>query len=603
MRVRSWSLAVLVLWIVAAFLLVDGWLLQMHPDEELSYRSTNGDLAYTLDFQMSMQDNQAPLWFVTFWAWRQMVGDAEYTSRVLGALMILPTLALTYRLGRRWFHSKWAGLLAPLLLIGNGLFFNYALDIRPYPMVMLSSTLSMWAYTLWLDQRTARRAALYGVTIALMLYIHYLLVFLIAVQVIYLVLSERLRGRDVAQGVLAGAIGVGLWLPWLPTFVNQVVGLRNIELESGTGRGVAGIGVSTQATTLPTIQTLLSMATNDLVWLYGGVLVIGALLLWRNRRYWLALAWAIGVPAVYLLANLVAAVYAPRFVSHLTIGLALALSAALAAVVARLPGLVGLLGAAVLIGANLLTFPATIPVRVPYRDVYQQVSAQGQANDVILNALATQVDGFLGWQQAHYLAPELQAGITLDMATAETARRVWFMTADWFNPAVQAQFAQLEPTHPVQQVIGQCPERGWCYLAQLMEAPPLTIPQRFGDNMDFWGVDVDTVSREAIAVRLWWRVETPPALDYSISLRLVDGAGAIVAQNDGPINHYGVEIVQTSQLQPGKIYIDWRTLEIPADLPESLYILQLVVYQPWDGERLRLLDGEDSTDIETLTIS
>ena len=85
MRLRSWSLAVAVLWIVAAFLLVNSWLLQMHSDEELSYRSTNGDLAYTLNYQMSVQDNQAPLWFVTFWAWRQLVGDdrASRTNRPL----------------------------------------------------------------------------------------------------------------------------------------------------------------------------------------------------------------------------------------------------------------------------------------------------------------------------------------------------------------------------------------------------------------------------------------------------------------------------------------------------------------------------------------
>ncbi|MCC6802193.1 MAG: glycosyltransferase family 39 protein [Anaerolineae bacterium] len=599
MRSRSWWLVVPVLLLVATFLLVDGWLLQMHPDEELSYRSTNGDLAYTLDYQMSMKDNQAPLWFVTFWVWRQMVGDAEYTSRVLGVLTILPTLALAYRLGRRWFRSMWAGLLAPLLLIGNGLFFNYALDIRPYPMVMLSATLSMWAYTLWLDRRTTRRAVLYGVTIALILYVHYLLIFQVVVQVIYFMLSERLRWRGIRLGVLAGAVGVGLWLPWLPTFINQVAGLRNIELESGTGRGIAGIGVSTQATTLPTIQTLLNLATNNLVWLYGGVLIVGAILLWRSRRYWLALAWAMGAPALYLLANLMAAVYAPRFVSHLMIGLVLAL----AAVLVRLPRAVRILGAAVLVGANLLTLPDAIPVRVPYRDVYRQVSAAGQAGDAVLNTPANRYDGFLGWQQAHYLAPALLIGITTDVEQAQAARRVWFMTGDWFNPAVRVQFAQLEPTHPVQQVIGQCPERGWCYLAQLMEAPPLANPQRFGTDMDFWGVDVDEVTHDGITTRLWWRVETALPLDYSISLRLVDGAGTVVAQNDGPIHHYGAEVVQTSQLEPGKIYIDWRTLEIPARLPEASYTLQLVVYQSWDGARLLLPDGSDALTLETLTIS
>ncbi len=386
---RSWWLAVVVVGLVTAFLLISAWQLQMHPDEELSYRATNGDLAFTLNFQMSVQDNQAPLWFVTFWAWQQVVGDAEYTSRVLGALMTMLTLALAYRLGRRWFRSETAGLLAPLLLIGNGFFFNYALDIRPYPLVILGTAVSMWAFTRWLDRRTIRSAVYYGATIALLLYIHYLLIFLVAAQVVYFVLARRLRLREVGQGVLAGAVGIVLWLPWLPTFVNQVVGLHNVETQSGTARGVAGIGVSTQATTLPTIQALLDTATNGVIWLYALVLLLGVILLWRRSRFWLALCWAVGAPALYLLANLVAAVYAPRFVSYLTIGLALALAAALAA----LPRRLGLLGAAVLIGVNLLTFAP--PERVPYRDIYREISAEGESGDVVFNTPPDQVDGLV----------------------------------------------------------------------------------------------------------------------------------------------------------------------------------------------------------------
>ena len=86
---HRWGLAVLVIGIVAAFLLIAAWQLQMHPDEVLSYTSTDGDLAFTLDMQMSVKDNQAPLWFVSFWAWRQTVGDAEYTSRVFGVLAVM----------------------------------------------------------------------------------------------------------------------------------------------------------------------------------------------------------------------------------------------------------------------------------------------------------------------------------------------------------------------------------------------------------------------------------------------------------------------------------------------------------------------------------
>lgn len=594
---RFWA-AALVLWIAVAFLLVNGWLLYMHPDEELSYRSTDGDLAYTLDFQMSVKDNQAPLWFVTFWGWRQLVGDAEYTSRIFSVFCTMLALAITYPLGRLWFRSGLAGLLAPLLLLATDLFFNYALDIRPYPLVMFCAALSMWAFTLWIKRRTIRSAVIYGLTITLLLYVHYLLIFLVIVQGIYYIFSRRPTLESVKQGTLALGVGICLWLPWFPTFVNQVVGLRNIEQASGTARGAAGIGVSTQATTPATITFLLDSATNGLVWLYAAILLLGVFLLWRNRFYWLALAWAFGVPLVALAANLAAAVYAPRFVSHAMLGLGLAL----AAVFVALPRRLGLTAAALLITANLLTFPSAIPVRVPYRDLYAELSTLGRAGDVILFAKGGEDDWFVHWQYGHYLAFSLQAGITTDITQAESARRIWFVTDSWFDADVRGVFDSLEPTHPVQRVLGQC-DNSWCYLIQLMEAPPLTEAHRFDENIDFWGADIDQVTESGIATRLWWRVEATPSLDYSFSLRLVNASGEVVAQNDGAINHYGAEIVQTSQMTPDKIYIDWRTITLPAELSAGVYTLQLVVYQSWDGTRLLLPDGSDFLTINTLMLS
>ena len=233
---------------VAAFLLIAAWQLQMHPDEVLSYRSTNGDLAFTLNIQMSVHDNQAPLWFVSFWAWRQTVGDAEFTSRVFGVLSVMLALALTYRLGRRWFRSDWVGLLAPLLLIGNGLFFNYALDIRPYPMVMLSAALSMWAFTLLAGSADeAQRAVLRADDCAA------------ALSSLFADFSGGCAGDFLAGAKAAparfragGAGGHG----WGGAVAALAADLpesdcraAQIETQSGTARGVAGIGVSTLATT------------------------------------------------------------------------------------------------------------------------------------------------------------------------------------------------------------------------------------------------------------------------------------------------------------------------------------------------------------------
>ena len=123
------------------------------------------------------------------------------------------------------------------------------------------------------------------------------------------------------------------------------------------------------------------------------------------------------------------------------------------------------------------------------------------------------------------------------MTKPSSARRIWHLTSEWLDADVQTNFRRIETTHPRQSGFGQC-DANWCYLMQLMEAPPWTEPQTFGDDMAFWGADVDAVTAEAIQTRLWWKVEQPPALDYSISLRLLDANGNLVTQADGPIDHY-----------------------------------------------------------------
>ncbi|HVU14891.1 MAG TPA: hypothetical protein VHD90_26635, partial [Phototrophicaceae bacterium] len=436
-----------------------------------------------------------------------------------------------------------------------------------------------------------------GVVTALLLYVHYFVGFLIIVQVLYFLFSRPPR-RLWTQAAVAVALVVLLFLPWLPSFFNQLTLLHQVVVESGNGYGS---GIGTPSTTQPTngavILSLAQITTNGQVLLYALVLVIGIALLWRNRRYWLALLWGLGVPMIALAINLVLDVYTERYVAYLTVGFALAVGAALAAISeVRLR-----YGAALaFLAVNLMVMPAWLPDRIPYRDLYKQMPAQ--PGDVVFDTPASSDDQFLQYQQQHYLPLDAQGAITTDLSQAQNARRVWFMTANWFDPAVQAQFHQLEPTHPVQQVIGQCPAKGWCYLVQLMEAPPLTAAERFGTNMDFWGADVDSVSASSISTHLWWRVEQTPSLDYSISLRLLNDQGALVAQKDGPIDHYGTQIVQTSQLQPGKIYIDWRTLDLPVGTPAGQYQLVLVVYQSWDGQRLKLPDGSDSLMLERLTI-
>jgi hypothetical protein len=585
------------IWRAAAILLVAatylslnmGWL-HMHPDENLSYVSTDGDLGYVFRWQMTLQDNQAPGWFLTFWVWRQFMGDTEFASRMLSMSLSLLALAVAYRVGKRALHSEWAVSAGLLLLGGNALYFEYALDIRPYPMVMLVTMVSLWMFQRWLYKPTLRRALCYGASIAAMLYVHYLLALFVVVHGVYLLLAGGWRWRLLREFLAAGVFGTLLFLPWFPTFVAHVLHLRNLEATTGTARGVAGIGVSTFATTIETVWAYIIRATAGLPVVYAALLLAGAFLLRWNRRGWLLLVvCALGVPTLYLTVNLFAGVYAPRFVAYASIPLALALGG----VVTRMPRVRGLaVGAVVLagmLGAQIWLFGGQIPVRVPYREIFRAMASSEGA--VVLVDASTRIDGYLRQQMAMYMPQPLFASVTTEPAEAIEARRIWFLTGDWFGEGVQERFRTLEHTHPLQRVLGRC-DRAWCFLAQLMEAPPDAEATLFGRQLGFRGADV-VRSDHRIDLRLWWQNPAPITLDYSFGIQVLDSADRLVAQSDGPLIDYGRSVVQTSQMETGRIYVDERRIDLPVDVNSELR-LHLVVYQSWDGQRLTI-DGERDT--------
>jgi hypothetical protein len=422
-----------------------------------------------------------------------------------------------------------------------------------------------------------------------MLYQHYFLMFLVIAQALYLLLVERPKRQMLLQIIAACLLAFLLWSPWFPVAIHQVTTLISLESNFGNARGVAGIGSTTEPTTLTAIVNLINLMTSGQPGLYLLLLSAGLVYYWRKGNYRLVLLWAFVVPLVALLINLVFAVYTPRYVTYLTIGFALALAVGISV----LPRRIRWLALGVFAAISLWSLPSQFSPRlIPYRDFYQQMAKEAQPGDVLYVDPMNFADNVVWWQMSHYLPTDLFRSFTTDIDRAMDARRIWFVTPDWFNEDVRANFAKLEPDYPVQQVLGDC-NRYWCYLVQLMEAPPLKTPEIFGTEMPFWGVDVQSVTHSAVDVHLWWRVEYPPAMNYSIGLHLLDSNGNLVSQVDGSINEYGKQTVDASVMRPGHIYIDFRTLNLPPTITPGTYQLVLIVYDWQTGKRLLLPDGSD----------
>jgi hypothetical protein len=590
---RGWLYALLALFIVAAFQVHHINNTYMREDEEIAYFSTRGDLPFAVWYQAT-QDVQAPAWFASFWVWKQFAGDIEFGARYYGVLLSMLTLALVYRIGRQWFGHPRFGIFAILALGVNVYYLIYALEIRPYPMAMLMAALCMWAFGRWLCLRTWRSALLYGATAAGMLYIHYFTAFLILVQAIYFLLS-RPTAKQIRQAVGGALLAMALWMPWMPVFLTQINALTQIESGMGGTREI-GIRSTTEATSWPTVSSLLQVATTGLPLVYIVLLLAGIYFGWRQRRYGLALLWAVGVPAASLIANHWVAVYTQRYVAYMAVGVGIAVAFTLASLPTRFRWLALFMFAVV----SLWAMPGEFPVRTPYRDVLKTVSSLSQPGDVLLfDPAYNPKDRFVTWQLNHYLSSDLRSAVTSDANTASGARRVWFVTSDWLNPEVQDTFNRIERTHPLQKIVGDCNPR-WCFLIQLLEGPPQAAPTTFGRQVSFWGAKVSSDLLTSVRARLWWGIDEPLSTDYSIGLQLLNDKGDLIAQVDGPINVQAGTPLKTSQLEPGRIYVETRKVIVPADYPPGYYQVALVVYDWKTGERLKLPDGSDHLLLETI---
>lgn len=595
---RSWLAGVAVLFLCAVVLIVGVNWVHMRADESLVYDFTRSDLSYLVTY-LAAQDSHPPLWFSSFWLWRQLVGDSEYAGRLLAAFYSLLALAVMYQIGQRWFGAPRYGLLTMALLGVNTFFFIHALEIRPYGLIMLLVATSMWTFQRWLTRRTGRAAFWYALTLGAMLYIHYFLFVFMLVQVVCFLLA-RPGWRMFRQAIHVVTMTVLIWLPWLPFAVYQVIHVRQAEMVGGNERGLLGAGSTTEPTSLEAALRLARLATNGQLLLYGLLLIVGLIYWWRKANYRLALAWAFGVPAMSMLVNLAVAVYVPRYVVYMVLGVGLVAGVGLAV----LPTRIRWPGALLAVAIGLVTLPDQMPARVPLRDLYREVSAAALPEDVIFFDSGGLGDGFVRGQVRRYLDPDLWARRVTSIEEARQHRRIWYVTdEEWREDYTREHFAQIERDHPLQEIIGQC-DQDWCYLLQLLEGPPLPKAVPFGGILNFYGMDKDTHTPGTLAVRLWWGAAETPVLDYSIGLQLLDSAGKLVAQADGPITDwYSQQPLQTSQLMPGKIYIDSRSIVLPTDLAPGDYQLVLVVYQSWDGTRLTLPDDSDHLALQTIQLS
>ncbi len=173
-------------------------LLRVYRLEDVPLR---GDEAFTVRF---WTDNPIEVWddlatrephpmgaFVLFWAWKNLVGDSEFSMRALSLLLNLPGVALMMVLAQRLIRKNAAVWMAGLLWAVNPFLVWHAQDARNYAMWASLSALAMWLFLRAVQRNQKKDWVLYGAAEIAALYIFLLEPFFLLVQLLYLLLFYR----------------------------------------------------------------------------------------------------------------------------------------------------------------------------------------------------------------------------------------------------------------------------------------------------------------------------------------------------------------------------------------------------------------------------
>lgn len=176
-----------------------------------------GDLRGALEI-----DGAPPLFYLLLHVWTAVFGSSDIAARSLSGVAGVAALPLAWYAGRRvgGITTAW---LSVVVLASNPFAVRYATEARMYGLEILLVFAGILALRRGLERPSPARVSLFGLVLALLLYTHYWAFYLVPVVVALLVfLGWRGGYADAARRLLlASAIGVLAFAPWVPTLLYQ----------------------------------------------------------------------------------------------------------------------------------------------------------------------------------------------------------------------------------------------------------------------------------------------------------------------------------------------------------------------------------------------
>jgi mannosyltransferase len=241
LRDQIWRarLFLVVLFVLAAMLRVAGLTSQsLWADEGNSVRLTERPLSLVID--AARADVHPPGYYLVLWCWARLFGQGEAAMRALSVVTGVLLVGLVYLLGRR-FAGRRAGWFAAFCAAVSPFQIQYAQEVRMYILVAFLAAAAAYAFIRWLEasesgqHRPWRWTMWYVLSISAGLWTHYSFpVVIIALNVAWWAWWLQRReteewGRTAFWWIALHVVAAVLYLPWLPTAWNRILGYGPIS--------------------------------------------------------------------------------------------------------------------------------------------------------------------------------------------------------------------------------------------------------------------------------------------------------------------------------------------------------------------------------------
>jgi len=601
-------------------------------------------------------DIHPPLYYWLLSGWLRLAGTSEAAARSFSALLGVVLVLLTYALGRE-LMARWAGLAAAFLAAISPFQVYYSQEARMYMLLAVLAAGAVLALVRLVERESLSTFLALVLLEAAGLYTHYSFVTIILIlnlaYGLWLVLTWRtgpLRPR-VARWALSQVGVVLLYLPWLPTAVQQVTSWPNLTRAGNPSIPLPSILAHTWRWQIfgPTVETAYVAIPLLVAGLVAAVGVLFLTLGWMGKpaphNRWsaaLLFLWA-GLPVLLMV---VLVLYREAYLKFLlvtapAVGLLLASGFTSALLPApsprlhelrianpesRLPSialrLLQILAAVCIVTASMValrnyyTDPAY--ARDDYRGIASYVEAVGRPGDAIVVNAPGQQEVFSYYYHGELPVYPLPENRPLDpeitgpalAGLAQPGGRVFALfwatgesdperfVEGWLD---REAYKALDSWYGnVRLAVYAVPERTAAGPEQALNVA-LSNPDN-GDEVALLGYSLQSerlAAGEIAQFTLYWQAERTPQTRYKVYVHVLDGADQIVGQRDA---EPGGGARLTTIWAPGEVVADNHGVAIHPATPPGDYRVEVGMYNAETGQRLVADEGQTQVWLEPLTI-